>query len=366
MPRQLAMALFAVSLAPLLQLAYAHEFDLFSFIPGPVLKGAGYISLLGCVAAVVTAIVHLIGVMRMSWLSWCDEKRTGVENVFFSLFLASVLIAAGMYLHGKASPPTNFSFIPGPILECAGYISVLGGVVYSFLACFILATVLISGLKSDEKRWKSIGGEALQLKYITMEPREELQKGVMFACAFVCLAIVQITAGMYLNGKASPPIDCDVTQWSEWGACNKISESKMRFRSVQVQPSNSGRACPALQEEDKCLEEPVLQRWLTTVCLINSGTKELAVALQGLGVDTQEDLRFVKEPTVDALPGIPEVRRERLKAFIQTFQDRELSFGFLRVEQELQPQSHKGVVWNLGVAFFLGPHPRIKQSQIPV
>ena len=71
------------------------------------------------------------------------------------------------------------------------------------------------------------------------------------------------------NGRACPAlqeegkclIDCDVTGWSEWGACNKISESKARFRTVQIQPSNNGRACPALQEEGKCLIDCDVTRW---------------------------------------------------------------------------------------------------------
>ena len=80
----------------------------------------------------------------------------------------------------------------------------------------------------------------------------------------------------------------------------------------------------AMCKQESEPQEPDLQNWLRTTCRISSGTKELAVALRGLGVDTQDDLRFVKEATVDALLGIPEVRRQRLKQCIRNFEDREL------------------------------------------
>ena len=41
-------------------------------------------------------------------------------------------------------------------------------------------------------------------------------------------------------------------------------------------------------------------------------------------------------------------------------------FQWHTTEQGHHPRSHKGVVWDLGVVCFLGPHPQIKQGQVPV
>jgi len=43
----------------------------------------------------------------------------------------------------------------------------------------------------------------------------------------------------------SPPIDCHISVWGEWGACTKQcgGGQKERFRKVTVQPENGGKLC---------------------------------------------------------------------------------------------------------------------------
>ncbi len=50
------------------------------------------------------------------------------------------------------------------------------------------------------------------------------------------------------------PVDCQVSEWSDWSTCDKTcgGGTQSRMRSVLVQPQNGGAACPALSETQAC------------------------------------------------------------------------------------------------------------------
>ena len=52
-----------------------------------------------------------------------------------------------------------------------------------------------------------------------------------------------------MQDKTSCQIDCKVTLGGNWAACEIASEFTVRTRTVHVEPSKNGRACPALKEE---------------------------------------------------------------------------------------------------------------------
>ena len=55
-----------------------------------------------------------------------------------------------------------------------------------------------------------------------------------------------------------PPVNCDVSNWSSYGACSTSCGpgTKTRTRTVITQPSNGGAACPALSESIDCGNPP--------------------------------------------------------------------------------------------------------------
>merc|ERR1711964_197097 len=55
-------------------------------------------------------------------------------------------------------------------------------------------------------------------------------------------------------GKGPPAMNCQVSQWGNFAACSKPcgKGSQTRNRSVEVEPSNGGTACPKLSETREC------------------------------------------------------------------------------------------------------------------
>ena len=50
------------------------------------------------------------------------------------------------------------------------------------------------------------------------------------------------------------PIDCVVSDWSEWSSCSKQCDGgkQSRTRTIKMNPSNGGAVCPSLKEEQEC------------------------------------------------------------------------------------------------------------------
>lgn len=58
------------------------------------------------------------------------------------------------------------------------------------------------------------------------------------------------------NGCQHAAQDCIVSDWSFWSGCAKPCQPsvRVRVRHVEQQPSNSGKACPSLEERAGCME----------------------------------------------------------------------------------------------------------------
>lgn len=54
------------------------------------------------------------------------------------------------------------------------------------------------------------------------------------------------------------PIDCEVGEWTEWSACSAScgQGKRTRTRKVTKQANFTGKACPALVEEESCIDRP--------------------------------------------------------------------------------------------------------------
>ena len=54
------------------------------------------------------------------------------------------------------------------------------------------------------------------------------------------------------------PVDCVVSDWSDWSDCTATcgGGTQFRTRTVLVEPANGGAACPVLEEQRACNEEP--------------------------------------------------------------------------------------------------------------
>lgn len=54
--------------------------------------------------------------------------------------------------------------------------------------------------------------------------------------------------------EPQPPIDCLVSDWSDWGPCENGSQT--RTRTILVSPENGGESCPVLTEVRECTVLP--------------------------------------------------------------------------------------------------------------
>lgn len=92
-----------------------------------------------------------------------------------------------------------------------------------------------------------------------------------------------------------PPVDCQVSDWSEWGVC--ADGVQTRTRTVTTEPANGGLACPALTETQSCETPP------TDLCTNLDGVQ--ATMPEGYEDPDQDGVCTVIEtPPADACPNI--------------------------------------------------------------
>lgn len=50
------------------------------------------------------------------------------------------------------------------------------------------------------------------------------------------------------------PVDCEVSEWTSWGACSRKCEfgTRTRMRKVLVQPKDNGKWCPPIEDRNLC------------------------------------------------------------------------------------------------------------------
>jgi len=65
---------------------------------------------------------------------------------------------------------------------------------------------------------------------------------------------VVIRKAIFVAPPPPPIIDCSVTMWSPWSSCNATcgDGSQLRERSIILDPTNGGEACPLLEEWSNC------------------------------------------------------------------------------------------------------------------
>merc|ERR1711935_517752 len=58
----------------------------------------------------------------------------------------------------------------------------------------------------------------------------------------------------FMNSDGDGPVDCIVTDWSDWGPCSKTCGFGNRSRQRQVlrESARSGTPCPQLSETELC------------------------------------------------------------------------------------------------------------------
>jgi hypothetical protein len=78
------------------------------------------------------------------------------------------------------------------------------------------------------------------------------------------------------------------------------------------------------QKVDQVQREDSLVEWIHGSCDVTVGTKEVVDALQALGVEKIEDLRHTTDAMVDGLAGVSPVRRQKMRACLRAFHEKEL------------------------------------------
>lgn len=74
------------------------------------------------------------------------------------------------------------------------------------------------------------------------------KKSITNTCDTLCIA--QMNSGSEFIGKVIAPIDCVVSEWSEWSEC--ISGTQIKTRTIVIPPSNGGLGCPVLTLSKYC------------------------------------------------------------------------------------------------------------------
>lgn len=92
--------------------------------------------------------------------------------------------------------------------------------------------------------------------------------------------------------EPKPPIDCLVSDYGDWGPC--INGSQTRTRTILVSPANGGESCPVLTDVRTCTIQPFTivpdrasyyvqstnTAFLNTVITVNSGTAKFKLGVR--------------------------------------------------------------------------------------
>jgi Spondin-like TSP1 domain/Thrombospondin type 1 domain len=97
-------------------------------------------------------------------------------------------------------------------------------------------------------------------------------------------------------GTADCPVDCVVSQWSDWSSCPSCGEvSTSRYRNITTPAHASGAPCPELLLDTKSCEIPACA---VTPCVYSTwSTWSNCPASDCVGVLRQRERSIVKEPT---------------------------------------------------------------------
>lgn len=96
------------------------------------------------------------------------------------------------------------------------------------------------------------------------------QKPVVSTCDTLCIA--QMNSGSEFIGTVKGPIDCVVSDWSDWSDCS-VEGTKTRTRTIEVQPEYGGAGCPVLIETTTCPVDCVMSEWSDWSACSAEGTK---------------------------------------------------------------------------------------------
>jgi hypothetical protein len=104
------------------------------------------------------------------------------------------------------------------------------------------------------------------------------------------------------------PVDCDVSLWSEWSACTETcgGGTYTRDRQVLEQPMNGGKACPALTQTGDCNVEACPQN-----CEVGAWTG-YSECTATCGGGTQQRTRPVTQQPLNGGQACPTLNQNRV------------------------------------------------------
>ncbi len=105
-------------------------------------------------------------------------------------------------------------------------------------------------------------------------------------CPTSALDLFCLESGNSDNFKicACDDINCQVSEWAEWGPC--VINKQTRYRTIIQQPSGNGKICPALAEIRECIPDVdcVVSSWSDWgPCVSNVQTKTRSVVIPPSG-----------------------------------------------------------------------------------
>ena len=99
------------------------------------------------------------------------------------------------------------------------------------------------------------------------------------------------------------PIDCEVTDWGQWGKCSKDCGGGKQYRSrqIRVPPQNGGLECPRLEDVRNCNQKPCPQN-----CEVSPWT-DFSYCSADCGGGTQTRTRYIVKPPLYGGEECPEL-----------------------------------------------------------